>query len=227
MDTTERHDWRKESAVWKEAYGTLPEIRRRCKAMPRKLRLLGIHKADRDVAILDLCCGHGEALDALYTMGFRNLSGLDIDIPEALMDDPRFKINKGDARKTNHVESSYDWVLIIHAMHHLGMPEDIEQFLAECYRILKPGGRLSIIDFPYSLQIRIAFWWFRQNLFLWIPYLQNFSWIIQEEWYFLREYLPQWPQIRRLLYEGNFQLESSKSSFFYFYLTLRKPSRDK
>jgi hypothetical protein len=34
-------------------------------AMPAKLRRLGLHLGNREERILDLCCGHGEALDAL------------------------------------------------------------------------------------------------------------------------------------------------------------------
>ena len=222
IDDQDYHDWRRESDIWEEVYNTGAEMRRRRKKMPGKLRLLGIHKTDRNAAILDLCCGSGEALDTLYEMGFRNLSGMDIVIPKTLESDPRFKICVGDARKTEYAAASYDWVLNIHAMHHLGMPEDIEQFLAESYRILKPGGRLSIIDFPNSLQIRLAFWWFRQNLFLWTPYLKNFGMVIQEEWHFLKMYLPQWARVRDLLYDGRFEVVSEKRSLFYFYLTLKK-----
>src|SRR5262249_41909922 len=155
-------------------------------------------------------CGHGEALDALYDLGFRNLSGTDISIPPELGADPRFRTQIGDARQLSHPDGSADWILNIHAMHHIGRPQDIEQFLNECYRVLKPGGRLGIVDFPNSPQIRLAFWFFRQNRFLWTPYLKYFGKLVQEEWYFLKDYLPQWPRVERLLWEGRFELVSDR-----------------
>src|SRR5262249_691356 len=119
---------------------------------------------------------------------------------------------------------SVDWILIIHAMHHLGSPENIEGVLRHCYRILRPGGRLSVIDFPNSLQIRLAFWFFRQKLFLWTPYLKNFGNLIKEEWPFLKHYLPRFCRVRSLLLEGPFEIESKIDRFFYFFWTLRKPA---
>ena len=212
----------KESAAWARVYGQNAEIRRRQLAMPGKLRRLGVHQAPRDAAILDMCCGHGEALNALYDMGFRNLSGMDLTIPETLAAEGQFAVRVGDACHPDYSAASFDWILNIHALHHLGGAEQVEQFLAESSRILKPGGRLSIVDFPASLQIRLAFWWLRQDVFLWTPHLENIGRMVQEEWHFLKEYLRQWRRVRQLLYKGWFELESARRDVFYFYLTLRK-----
>ena len=192
--------------------------------MPAKLRLLGFDRADPDASIVDLCCGCGEALDALHEMGFRRLTGLDLEIPAPLAADARFQVCAGDACHTGLPDASFDWALNIHSMHHFRDADTVAAFLAEAYRILKPGGRLSIIDFPNSPQIRLAFWFFRRNVGLWTPYLRNFGSIIQEEWSFLKSYLPQWPKVRALLHDGPFEVESEVKQLFYFYLTLRKPS---
>jgi ubiquinone/menaquinone biosynthesis C-methylase UbiE len=161
---------------------------------------------------------------ALANMGFTNLTGLDIEIPRELAADPRFVTHVGDARATHLPDSSFDCILNIHAMHHLETADNIELFLDECHRLLKPGGRLGIVDFPNSLQIRLAFWFFRQNIGLWTPYLRMFGRIIQEEWRFLRDYLPQWDRIRNRLYNGKFRIRSRKKSLFYLFLVLEKPS---
>jgi len=214
---------RKESATWEDVYSQNVEIARRRRAMPAKLRRLGFHLANPQAAILDLCCGHGEALDALHEMGFRNLSGMDISIPATLADDPRFTVRVGDVLQSGYSDASFSWILNFHALHHLGMEKQVGHFLDECYRMLKPGGRLSIIDFPASPQIYLAFWWLNKGWLLWSPYLENMSQVIREEMYFLKNYLPQWPRIMRLLYNGRFQVESIQHGLFYFYLTLKKP----
>ena len=89
--------------------------------MPGKLRRLGLGSAPRDAAVLDLCCGHGEALDALWAMGLRRLSGLDITVDDRLLADGRFDVRQGDAKHTPWPDAAFDWILNIHAMHHLGM----------------------------------------------------------------------------------------------------------
>src|SRR6266576_3598537 len=118
---------REESQAWREVYGAADERVRRRRAMPEKLRRLGIAEADRNARILDLCCGTGEALDTLYEMGFRRLSGLDVAIPDTLQRDPRFELRSGDARQTGYPDASFDWVINVHAMHHLGMADDVER----------------------------------------------------------------------------------------------------
>lgn len=215
---------RKESQAWREVYNQQDERTRRRKAMPEKLQRLGVSEADRNARILDLCCGSGEALDALHEMGFKHLSGLDVDILEALQQDPRFTVRSGDARKTGFADASFDWVINIHAMHHVGMADDIEHFLDECYRIIKPGGYLGIVDFPSSPQIRLAFWFFRQQRLLFTPYMRNFGRVIQEEWHFLKDYLPQWPLVYRLIRDGRFEFVSNKKTIFYYHMLLRKPT---
>jgi ubiquinone/menaquinone biosynthesis C-methylase UbiE len=214
-----------ESQAWREVYGQESERRRRLNAMPRKLAVVGINTADRNDAILDLCCGHGEALQTLYRMGFRNLTGVDIDVDDALAVDPRFRVLASDAKCTPYPDASFDWILNIHAMHHFATAQNVEVFLNECWRLLKPGGRLSIIDFPNNHRIQLAFWWFRQNLGLWTSHFKAFGHHIQEEWYFLKDYLLQWPKTCDLLFKGPFEVEIYRQRMIYFYLTLRKPVR--
>jgi len=214
---------RKESKLWEDVYGSDFEIKRRRRVMYKKLIYLGVDKLDKDADILDSCCGYGEALDVLFEMGFHNLSGVDRHIPDALYANRRFQVQTGDVRNLNYLDESFDLVLNIHALHHLGTPGEIKQFLNECYRILRPGGCLSMIDFPSSLQLRLALWGLRKCLFCWTPRLKNLSLLIQEEWPFLKDYLSQWPKVHRFLHKGCFEVKSQKQTLFYFYLHLKKP----
>ncbi len=215
-----------ETHTWHEAYQSDVQRRRRRRTFPRKLRLLGIDRAERQARVLDLCCGHGEALEELHALGFRDLVGLDVTLDAALLADGRFETHQADARETGLRAASFDWILNVHALHHLGLADDIARLLDECWRLLKPGGRLGIIDFANSPQIRLAFWWFRRGWFQWTPYLKNFGRMIREEWCFLKDYLPQFPEVRRRLLNGRFQVESLRCGLFYFYLTLQKGADD-
>lgn len=214
---------RRESDVWLETYANESEVNRRRREMPAKLARLGLTPEHRHLDVLDVCCGHGEALDALYGAGFRRLSGMDLTVTEALAADPRFHIHQGNVTNTNLPAGSYDWITCIHSMHHLADAENVRLFLDESWRLLRPGGRLSILDFPGSPQIKLAFWFFRQPRLHVTPYLRYFGRIIHEEWFFLKDYLPQWPAVRQSLWHGKFEIEHSSSTFFYYYLTLRKP----
>lgn len=223
LPNTESHDAeRRGTEAWAAAYSNSEEITRRRAALPAKLERLGLAETDRSIRILDLCCGNGEALDALYGMGFRNLYGGDITISEELAGDSRFQVKVCDAANPPFESGTFDWIIIVHAMHHLGLAAQIKNVIEQCERMLKPGGRLSVIDFPNSLQIRLAFWWFRLGWFQWTPYLKHFGAIIREEWPFLKDYLPQFNQVRKLLLEGNFETERRTQDLFYFYWTLRK-----
>jgi ubiquinone/menaquinone biosynthesis C-methylase UbiE len=212
-----------ESAAWHQNYASEAAIARRRKEIVHKLARLGIDGAPRNSIIVDACCGHGETLSALYDLGFRHLHGIDLTVPPGLDADTRFVVRTGDATSLDFADASVDWVVCIHSLHHLASVDNVEKFVAEAYRVLKPGGRLSIIDFPGSLQIKVAFWFFRQNAFLVTPYLKWFGSIVQEEWWFLKTYLPQWPHVRRVLWRGPFEVERQDNRLFYYYVTLRKP----
>lgn len=218
---------RRETDAWLETYASEEERRRRRREMPAKLRKLGLDQAPRGIDILDMCCGHGEALDLLYEMNFRQLCGIDLTVTEALAKDSRFRVVQGDVTHTSWADSSFDWITCIHSLHHLASADNVERFMNEAWRLLRPGGRLSVIDFPGSPQIKLAFWFFRQPRLHLTPYMKYFGRIIQEEWSFLRYYIPQWPQVRRHLRKGRFEVERSSSTLFYYYLTLQKPATSK
>ena len=211
-----------ESRAWHEAYDSRDQVERRRAAIPAKLRKLGLDTADRNARVLDLCCGNGETLDTLHTMGLRDLHGVDISIPREVAVDTRFHVHQGSALQLPFDDQSLDWVLIVHALHHLGPAENVAAVLGECYRVSKPGGRLGIIDFPSSVQIRLAFWCFRRSFWLVTDYLRYFGSLIQEEWPFLREYLREWPRVHSLLHNGKFETGQFHQEFFYYYLTLKK-----
>ena len=217
---------RVESNQWLDVYGDAAQSARRRRMMPRKLQNLGLGSiVDHTAAVLDLCCGHGETLDVLYEMGFRNLTGVDIHPTAEILDEKRFHVVAGDACEPNQIpSSSMDWILCLHALHHLETADRIRILMDSAARILKPTGLISFVDFPNSPQIRAAFWFFVHcKPLLVTPYLRWFGTITQEEWPFLKDYLPRFSQVWRVIHDDpRFEVEINRHELFYFYLTLRK-----
>lgn len=210
-----------ETAGWHQNYGDAVAVARRRRDVGAKLDRLGLSMTG-PIAVLDVCCGHGETLDCLHSLGFRHLHGVDLTVPQSLANDVRFDVRQASATQLPYGDRCFDWVLCIHSLHHLGSATEVERFLREASRVLKPGGRLGIVDFPASHQIRSAFWLFRHGFLNFTPYLRWFTRVIREEWWFLREYLPQWPIVRQHLLEGPLVVEVHREGIFYFHLTLRK-----
>jgi arsenite methyltransferase len=63
---------------------------------------------------------------------------------EGVADKVRFET--GDIRKLVYPEASYDVVVSAVAIHNLGDREDRDKAVREMWRVLKPGGRLLILD---------------------------------------------------------------------------------
>jgi arsenite methyltransferase len=58
----------------------------------------------------------------------------------------RVRFETGDIRKLVYPEKSYDVVVSAVAIHNLGGREDRDKAVRELWRLLKPGGRLLIVD---------------------------------------------------------------------------------
>jgi SAM-dependent methyltransferase len=207
---------------WSQAF--LGGQDRRRKQITSKLNALGLERIPKTAAVLDLCCGACESLDALYETGFRDLAGMDLQPLDAVLASPRYEVVAGDVEAPPFPAASKDWILILHALHHLEGPEKIGRVLDRAYEMLRPGGRLSIIDFPNTPLLRFAFRLFRVPPLLITPYLRYYGSLVQEEWPYLKDYLPKWKRVEARLKNGQFEIESEKRSLFLFFLTLRKPA---
>jgi len=215
---------RRETDAWHDLYADPAEIARRRRNMPRKLERLGVTRAPRDSHVLDMCCGHGEALRTLLDLGFTNLHGFDQRIHAAPRTETRIVWREGDARATGYPPESFDWILNIHAMHHLGSVEALSLWFDEMHRILKPSGRLSLVDFRVTPQLHLAFWLVRRKWLQRTRYLRHFGRQIVEEWDILRYYIDHWNEITSLLRNRNFRIVGRRTDLWHHYLVLEKRS---
>lgn len=96
--------------------------------------------APKQSAILDLGCGDCCTLKFLASLGFTNLSGIDLHLPPQASTLP-YRLYQGDLMNTWFAEQSFDWAISISVIEH-GV--DLKTFFQEAYRILKPDGVLFV-----------------------------------------------------------------------------------
>jgi demethylmenaquinone methyltransferase/2-methoxy-6-polyprenyl-1,4-benzoquinol methylase len=112
----------------------------------RLLRLAGVKAGER---VLDLCCGTGDVALAFARSGAR-VAGLDFSAPMLAI--ARFRLSaqspvdfiQSDALRTPFVNESFDVVTVSYGLRNLSC---FQEALLEMWRVLKPGGRLLVLDF--------------------------------------------------------------------------------
>jgi ubiquinone/menaquinone biosynthesis C-methylase UbiE len=215
-----------ESAGWQSAHYEEPYYSERTAKLPAKLSRLGIDSLPRDIRILDACCGRGEALEALHELGFQNLEGIDAtpqpNWHSTKLEMHKFDLHQGDVQRMPFADASFDLIINLHALHHMGDAAGVARFLSECYRVLKPEGQLAIVDFPGSPQILLLFWMLRKRMFTPTGGLQNFGRILREEWSYLHVYLQDWPQVKAALRRAPFVTVRKRQRFFLYYWMMRR-----
>jgi demethylmenaquinone methyltransferase/2-methoxy-6-polyprenyl-1,4-benzoquinol methylase len=111
--------------------------------------------ARRSQQVLDLATGTGDQILALFDQGDRVRSGVGIDPAKRMIEVGRRKVRKrgasgaidlvvGDAIAIPTGDCRFDVVTIAFGIRNMG---DVKKALDEMYRVLKPGGRVLILEF--------------------------------------------------------------------------------
>ena len=116
-----------------------------------RLRGLGVealqNQLEEGAAVLDLCCGSGEAAAPWLAAGF-SVTGLDI-APRALdlaaIRQPQMHLVEGLAEDPPLAAESFAAVQISVALHEFPREERV-QVLTSCLRLLQPDGWLVLVD---------------------------------------------------------------------------------
>jgi demethylmenaquinone methyltransferase/2-methoxy-6-polyprenyl-1,4-benzoquinol methylase len=123
-----------------------------------KRRLVRMAASRPGARALDLCCGTGDVALALARRGL-DVTGLDFSEPmlaiarrraqqagfcSANKSNSSLRFLRGDAQQVPFSDGSFDVVTISYGLRNLA---DLETGLREMKRVLKPGGRVFVLDF--------------------------------------------------------------------------------
>ncbi|TBR59997.1 SAM-dependent methyltransferase [Westiellopsis prolifica IICB1] len=127
------------------------------------LQDLTIHS---DTKVLDLCCGSGQATQFIVKLS-QNVTGLDaspLSLQRAKQNVPQAEYVEAFAEEIPFADNQFDLVHTSVALHEM-QPEQLRKILQEVYRVLKPGGVFTFIDFhnPHNPLFLPSVW-----LFLWL-----------------------------------------------------------
>jgi demethylmenaquinone methyltransferase/2-methoxy-6-polyprenyl-1,4-benzoquinol methylase len=135
----------------------------------RQLALQGL-SIQSDTHVLDLCCGSGQATQFLVKYS-QNVTGLDaspLSLQRARQNVPEASYVEAFAEKMPFTDAQFDVVHTSAALHEM-QPVQLREIIQEVYRVLKPGGVFTIVDFhPPTNPI---FW----------PGLALFFWLFETE----------------------------------------------
>lgn len=110
----------------------------------------------KDKIVLDIGCGAGGKTVYYASLGVKKIYGLEI-LEKYKVEAEEIAVRKGyadkftfvseDAAQMNFESNFFDTIIMNDAMEHVDKPLEV---LNECYRVLKPGGRLYLNFPPYN-----------------------------------------------------------------------------
>ncbi len=113
----------------------------------RQLALQGL-TITSDTQVLDLCCGSGQTTQLLVKLS-QNVTGLDASpksLQRARQNVPSASYVQAFAESMPFADNLFDVVHTSVALHEM-QPQQLRKIINEVYRVLKPGGVFTLIDF--------------------------------------------------------------------------------
>ena len=176
----------------------------------RQLALQGLTIAS-NTQVLDLCCGSGQTTQFLvqYSQAVTGLDASPLSLKRARQNVPEAQYVEVFAEEMPFPNHQFDLVHTSVALHEM-KPEQLRQILQEVYRVLKPGGIFTLIDFHRPTN---PLFWPGLSLFLGLFETET-AWqllntdLLQvlEEIGFEGNYLPNRPSARTLYAGGSLQV---------------------
>lgn len=123
--------------------------------------------------VLDVATGTGDlALAIANRLGAKRVEGIDISTQMLNVGREKVKkagmegvvaLNEGDSEKIPFTDNNFDAVSVAYGVRNF---EDLEQGLSEMYRVLKPQGRVMVLEFsrPTSFPLKQLFNFYFKNI---------------------------------------------------------------
>jgi SAM-dependent methyltransferase len=209
---------------WEAAYNRFESAEEERRKFQQRFAWLGIADLPRSTHIVDLFCGRGNGLIALYEMGFENLTGVDLS-PDLLDQAPEYATRiVADCTDLRFPEGSVEAFMVQGGLHHLPrIPEDLERSLDSVFRSLRPGGHFFLVE-PWEtpfLRLVHAITSFPPARRL-VPKFDAFATMIEEESTTYRNWLSQ-PRTVRQAVEARFVIVKERVARGKWTAVLKKP----
>lgn len=116
-------------------------------------KVIGRLLADSPGRVLDVATGTGDLAIMAATMGVAKIVGVDISeemlrVGQQKIDarslDDRITLQKGDAERLPFSDSQFDAAMVAFGVRNF---EDLSEGLSQIYRVIRPGGRLVVLEF--------------------------------------------------------------------------------
>ena len=214
----------KESREWYDLYGRAALQERRQRRHLKKYLKYTLPVNLKDAHILDLCCGTGEfARIAADSNPDSRIVGMDVYFPSGLGSDRQnLTFIQSSAFDIAAEDNTFDHLFCFHSLHHLGEVSGWEELIHEMSRVLKPGGRLHLIDHYPGIWLKLALQFFKTTLPVFIPWMRDFKEQLYDERQILGYWLDHWRIFLKMLTENRFMCTESRKGIFFFYSEYEK-----
>lgn len=111
----------------------------------------GMVKKDSNFRVLDIGCGYGRLSEPLIK-SFPGMQIFGVDIAQNYVDlynknlSPSGKAFKADSRKLPFKDNFFDAVCVVTSLMYLATKEDHQKAVKEMLRVLKPGGKILVLE---------------------------------------------------------------------------------
>ncbi len=132
---------------WEAAYLRFETPEQEIQKFIGRLKKLGAEQWPKNAEIVELFCGRGNGLNALERLGFSNVEGIDLSPRLLAQYRGSARCVQGDCRSLPFPDRSKDVLIVQGGLHHLpNLPDDLEQTVAQMQRVLKPEGRVMVVE---------------------------------------------------------------------------------
>jgi ubiquinone/menaquinone biosynthesis C-methylase UbiE len=149
---------------WEHAYQRFETPEEEVRKFTARLRSIGADRWDKSWSVVEVCSGRGNGLAAWRRIGFRRVYGVDLSPTLVSVCQPSGCCAVGDVRQLPVSPGSVDVVAVQGGLHHLSGLPDLERALEQMRTIVRPGGRIVVVE-PWNTPfLKLVHWVTRRRL---------------------------------------------------------------